>query len=489
MYAAVDLGSNSFRLHIGTCEGEGIRIVKSAREPIRLGAGLDDKGRLTEQAMLSAIQCLARFATILAAYPLQEVRVVATNTIRIASNAAAFLPLAEQAIGYPIEVISGEEEGRLIYMGVSSVLGRPSERRLVVDIGGGSTELVLGRGPEIELVESFTIGTVPHNASFFGDGRIDAAAFDAAILSARSRFEDAARTYQPLGWSAAYGSSGTIRAIGEAIGKNGTGETAFSLARLQTLKARLIRCGDISRVTLAGVRPDRAGVIAGGLAILIGVMQELGITSMMPVDAGLRMGVLSDLHLRETRRDRRDQAVRDFARRFHADEGRAARVAEIAAALHALQKPQSEACARLLRWSALLHETGMAVSHSGYHKHGAYLVENADLVGFTTRDQRTMSLLLLGQKGNLRKLGDALTNPEFARAVLALRLAILFMHAGMENASAGVALKMKGRIELEIPRAWIDDHPTLEYWLEKEMQHWKEVGVEFSLKPAARALH
>src|SRR5690606_40617164 len=195
MFAAVDLGSNSFRLHIGRHDGETMRIIKSARDPIRLGSGLDSKGNLTAAAMDSAIESLARFNSILSTYPLSAVRVVATNTMRIAKNAAAFLPRAEAAIGYPIEIISGEEEGRLIYLGVASAL--PSnERRLVLDIGGGSTELILGQGTEIEVVESFSIGTVPQTNGFFADGNIDAAAFDAAILSARSRFEDAAPQYR-----------------------------------------------------------------------------------------------------------------------------------------------------------------------------------------------------------------------------------------------------------------------------------------------------
>jgi exopolyphosphatase/guanosine-5'-triphosphate,3'-diphosphate pyrophosphatase len=220
MFAAVDVGSNSFRLHVGRHDGEAIRIIKSAREPIRLAAGLDSKGNLTEAAMQDAINALTRFKFLLQNYELDTIRVVATNTMRIAKNAAAFLPAAEKAIGAPIEIISGEEEGRLIYMGVASTLALPNERRLVLDIGGGSTELILGKGQEIERVESFGIGTVKQSVSFFQGGRIDTASFEAAILSARSHFEDAAPPYHPQFWTTAYGSSGTIRAIADAIDKN-----------------------------------------------------------------------------------------------------------------------------------------------------------------------------------------------------------------------------------------------------------------------------
>ncbi|HEY0569217.1 MAG TPA: exopolyphosphatase, partial [Xanthobacteraceae bacterium] len=224
MFAAVDLGSNSFRLHIGHYDGNSMRVIKSARDPIRLGAGLDADGNLTPQAMRIAAESLARFATVLGAYELDAVRVVATNTLRIAGNADAFLPDAENAIGYPIEIISGEEEGRLIYLGVACSLANPGERRLVLDIGGGSTELIIGKGLDILLVDSFSTGTVRQSDGFFIDGRIDAASFDAAIMSARGYFEDAASLYKAHIWDTAYGSSGTLRSISEAIAKNGLGD-------------------------------------------------------------------------------------------------------------------------------------------------------------------------------------------------------------------------------------------------------------------------
>lgn len=482
MFAAVDLGSNSFRLHIGRHDGESIRIIKSARDPVRLGAGLDSKGNLTAAAMQGALESLSRFNSILSTYPLNAVRVVATNTMRIAKNSATFLPAAEAAIGYPIEIISGEEEGRLIYMGVASSLPSLSERRLVLDIGGGSTELILGKGREIEQVESFSIGTVPQTLSFFRDGHINAATFDAAILSARSRFEDAAPVYRSERWSAAYGSSGTIRAIADAISKNGLGDGSLSLKSLDALKRRLIQFGHAAKIDLIGMKADRATSITGGLAILIAVMQELGIKVMKPIEAGLRMGVLWDLQLRATKRDRREQSVRDFMQRFHADEKRADFTAHTAGALFGLLKPANDTYAKLLNWAGLLHEIGLSVSHSGYHKHAAYMIENADLSGFTTREQRLMSYLALAQKGNLRKVGDALSDLDFAKAILALRLAVMFMHSRIDLDLNDVRLKMKGKIELELRKEWVHDHPTVAYWIEKEKECWSDVGIDFSIK-------
>lgn len=482
MFAAVDLGSNSFRMHIASHDGETIRILKSARDPIRLASGLDNRGNMTEAAMQTALECLSRFHAILNAYPLDAVRVVATNTLRIAKNAAAFLPLAEKAIGHPIEIISGEEEGRLIYMGVASTLAFSNERRLVLDIGGGSTELILGQGQEIERVESFSIGNVKQSLAFFPGGRIDAASFDAAILSARSYFEDAAPPYYPQYWSTAYGSSGTIRAIADAITKNNLGDGRLSRASLEALKQRLIQFGHTNRIELVGMKPDRAAVMVGGLAILIGVMQELNFDKMIPIEAGLRMGVLWDLQWRATKRDRREQSVRNFLQRFHADEGRAKRVADAAGLLYTQLKPTDDTYTRYLYWSGLLHETGLAVSQSGYHKHAAYLIANADLPGFTTREQRVMSTMILGQKGNLRKIEEALTDIDLAKSILALRLAVMFMHSRIEVNLDEIRLRLKSKIELEIRSGWFMHHPTVSFWMEKERECWNEVGIDFTIK-------
>jgi exopolyphosphatase / guanosine-5'-triphosphate,3'-diphosphate pyrophosphatase len=482
MFAAVDLGSNSFRLHIGEHDGTTMRIVETARDPIRLAAGLDAQGSLTEAAMQSALQCLATFRAILARYELSAVRVVATNTLRVARNAQAFLPRAEAAIGYPIEIISGEEEGRLIYMGVASQLTQPDEKRLVIDIGGGSTEIILGCGDDIRVVESFSIGTHRQSTSFFSDGRISAASFDAAIMSARSYFEDAALLYDPQHWSHAYGSSGTMRAIANVIAKNGIGDGTMSYNSLLALKTRLIECRRVDAFDLPGIKQERVIVMVGGLAVLIGIMQELGIKSLTTFNAGLRLGVLRDLQLRATKHDRRDQAVNDFLQRFRGDENRAGHVARISAKLYAQLKPNTDAFDKYLQWSSLLHEVGLSISHTGAHKHSAYIVENADMPGFTTREQRVMSTLIVGQKGNLRKIAEALSDPDFAKAVLALRLAAMFMHSKIDADVDDLQLRMKNRIEIEIKRDWLAQHPTVSYWLEKERDAWEEVGVPMSVK-------
>jgi exopolyphosphatase/guanosine-5'-triphosphate,3'-diphosphate pyrophosphatase len=484
MYAAVDLGSNSFRLHIGEPIAGQMHIVRTARDPIRLAAGLGPDGALTEEAMETAVRSLRDIGAILRQYRLDAVRVVATNTMRVATNAEALLPRLEAAIGHPIEIISGEEEGRLIYMGVSAALGRPFEQRLVIDVGGGSTEVIAGRGDEIQLVESFSIGTHLQSAACFPGGAIDAAGFEAAVNGARARFEDAADQYRAHGWQAVYGSSGTIRAVNEVIARNRLGDGTMSVDSLLALRDRLIAAGHVDAFDLPGIKRERVIVMAGGLSVLIGAMQEFGVRSMTAVNAGLRLGVLSDLELRAHRSDRRDSAVQDCMRRFGVDEQRALRTAAIARQLFDRLGAADDSLRRHLLWSCMLHEVGQAVSHTGAHKHAAYIVEHADLPGFTNREQQLMSTIVLAQKGNLRKVREALGEPDVVRAVLAIRLAAVFMHARVDGDLGALGLRMKNRIEIDTPRGWLKQHPTVAAWFEKEAAAWAEVGIAFQVGQA-----
>lgn len=482
MLAAVDLGSNSFRLHIGHFDGERMRILKTAREPVRLGAGLDRRGNLTAQAMKTALACLSRFSEILKDSPLSAVRIVGTNTLRIAKNRDTFLSQAEKALGFPIEIISGEEEGRLIYLGVASTLDSPHERRIVVDIGGGSTELVLGQGNHIEAAESFTIGTVKTAADFFPGDRITESGFSEAVLHARSLFEDNLDAFHPRLWTVAYGSSGTMRTLAELIEKNELGDGGLSLKSLRALRDYLIVCERGNKIDLLGIKPERISVVLGGLPVLLGLCEELGIRDMQPIEAGLRMGVLWDLHLRRSSRDRRHESVREFARKFGVNQTRANKVKTNTLALHEQLNASTDHYERLLGWAATLHEVGMMVSHSGFHKHGAYLVLNADLPGFTKQEQHILSILLLAQKGNLRKVDEAVALPDLAKAILALRLGILFSHSRIDIRDQAVRLRLRQRIDLDIPASLLKKHPTLSHWLNKEQAVWAEVGTVMQIK-------
>jgi exopolyphosphatase/guanosine-5'-triphosphate,3'-diphosphate pyrophosphatase len=476
MFAAVDLGSNSFRLHIGHQVDNRMRIVKTARDQVRLAAGLDSDNVLSEEAISEAVRALRGFKEILAQYRLTDVRVVATNTYRIARNVGELLRRTQEALGHPIEIISGEEEGRLIYMGVAHEVARPQERRLVIDIGGGSTELISGRGNDIEEVESFGIGTQQQSLTFFKGGNIDARSFAAAILSARARFDSAAELFRPGRWQSVYGSSGTIRAINEVIAVNGIGDGAMSLTSLKTLENVLVRCGHVDRFVLPGVKKDRVFVMLGGLSILLGAMQELQVSRVIAIDAGLRLGALCDLELRANRHDRRDDAIAAFLRRLRVDEQRAGRTAALALYLHA-QLGADRQFQRYLDWASRLHEVGHTISHSSAHKHGAYIVEHADLPGFSKNEQVVMSKLVLGQKGNLRKVKEQLDDSEFAKAQLSLRLAALMLQARIDDPAPVLKVQMKSRIDISISADLHARFPMFLTLLEKEKDCWGEVNI------------
>ena len=294
-YAAVELGSDSFRLHVGRIEGGELRLDASLSEPVRLAASFEEDGSLCEAAMRRALACLREFAQVLDAWRPQAVRVVATSALRMARNASLFLPAAETALRRPIELIAGDEAGRLVYMGVASILGG-ADARLVLDIGSASTELVFGRGPAIERIESFAVGAVRQSLSFFADGRIDAACFDAAVRSGRSRFAGSkvAGRYPPL----AYGACGTVRALAEIAVDDGIAHGRLSMDALHELRRRFIEAGHVARVRLAWAPAARAPYLAGGLALLTALMEECGIDETAPVHAGLRVGALWDLHRR-----------------------------------------------------------------------------------------------------------------------------------------------------------------------------------------------
>ncbi len=482
MLAAIDLGSNSFRLQIGEYVNGAIRVIRTAREPNRLAAGLDKNNYLTDSAIANGLEALRNIRSIMAPYSLSRVRAVATNTLRVALNAPDFLVQAEEALGYPIEVISGEEEGRLIYLGVDNLLSRPQERRLVIDIGGGSTEFIRGKGEDVERVESFSVGTVGQSLTFFPGGAITANHFDAAILSARSHFEDVKTHYNKRHWQAAYCSSGTMRAIAEIIADNGIGDGRLTAKNLDLLRQQMIKTGKISKLNLSGLRPERAASVVGGLSIMIALMQGLKMPVMVPVESGLRMGIMWDLGMQSTEQDRRGQSVLRFMQRYKADRRRAARVADCASALYEKMMPDSDVWQKSLYWSALMHEVGMFVSPTNYHKHGAYLVENADLAGFTAREQKQMGRLVLAQKGNLRKLNGILDNADAVKAVLAIRLAVMFMHSRVQVDVDVVEFRMKKRIEVTLPGKWLKQHQTLSYWLGRERSWWADVGVSLEVR-------
>jgi exopolyphosphatase / guanosine-5'-triphosphate,3'-diphosphate pyrophosphatase len=481
--AVVDLGSNSFRLEIGRVEGDQIFRLDTWRETIRFGAGMDEKGNLTRAARQSALACLARFRERLSGLHPSAVRAVATNTFRVARNAATFLPQAEAALGFPIDIIGGLEEARLIYLGVARVLPASTEPRLVIDIGGGSTEFIIGREMTPERLESLKLGCVSMSQRFFGNGELSADAFRAAETHARAEVEAIAREFGPEHWHEAFASSGTALALAAILEENGLSAGGITPEGLARLRKRMIGAGRIHRLQLAGIKPERAPVLAGGFAIMAAAIAELRVARINPVGGALRLGVLYDLLGRTVKSDSRTVTVARLSERWHIDGAHARRVARMAKSLYLMAAADPDpAAAQRVEWAGLLHEIGYTVSHIGFHKHGAYILENADMPGFSAQEQRQLALLVLGCRGGLSKMAELVADDDLAAQVLALRLAVLFHHARREIETPRVRVAVGRSIRFGIAKRWLKAHPLTTHLLGVEREEWN--GVKRPWRPA-----
>ncbi len=373
--AAVDLGSNSFHLQIARVLDDQVYMLDSLREPVRLGGGLTRDRRIDRRTRARAMAAIERFAERLHGFPRGKVRVVGTSALRTAKNAHAFIAQAEKILGFPVEVIFGREEARLIYLGVAHELAASEERRLVVDIGGGSTECIVGRGLEPQLMESLAMGCVSYSLRYFPEGRLDKPRFKRAELAAANELQRIVDAYRTAGWTHAVASSGTARALASLLRESGLLEHGITASALRALRDKFIDAGRISRLKLPGLREDRRPIIAGGLAIMTAVLAEFGIEQLDVSDAALRQGVMYDLLGRVRHRDMREATVRQFMRRYQVDGAQAERVGALAQKILAGIDPKApEVVAALLRWAACLHEIGISIAHAGYHKHSAYIV-------------------------------------------------------------------------------------------------------------------
>jgi exopolyphosphatase/guanosine-5'-triphosphate,3'-diphosphate pyrophosphatase len=483
LLAAVDIGSNSFRLEIGQLAHGRYRRIDYLKETVRLGGGLDANGLLTEAAAQRGLDCLARFASRLAGFKPGQVRAVATQTLREARNRDAFLLRAQEVLGFPIEVISGREEARLIYHGVAHL--QPSEaRRLVIDIGGRSTEMIVGHGRVPLAAESFQVGSVSLSQRFFGDGRLTESAFRAAQVAAGAELEEALGTFGRAQWREALGSSGTVSAVSQLLAASDVTDGRITPAGLRWCIARCIDAGHVDRLKLPALRDDRRAVLAGGLSILYTLATHFGIDALQPAKGALRQGVIVDLHERTLARQRargrdmRDVSVDELQRRFRVDTAQAARVRSVALALYDGVATGADAENRLeLGWACALHEIGMMVSHHDHHRHSAYLLAHVDAPGFSQSQQRRVGELVLGQRGGLRKIEASFVSDTFNWQVLCLRLAVIKCHARGRIDPDALRLSRDGsRATLAFTRDWADTHPRTLYLLEEEAAAWNRGG-------------
>jgi len=484
LLAAVDLGSNSFRLQIARVENDQLYMLDGLREAVRLAAGLGEDKLLDRDAQQRGLSCLEKFGERLRDLPHNAVRAVATNTLRVAKNAPEFLQQAEAALGFPIEVIAGREEARLIYLGVAQGLAHGDERRLVMDIGGGSTEFIIGQDLQPKQLESLYMGCVSYTAQFFQDGKITKSNLKQAELAARNELQSIVTEYTPEHWDVALGSSGTARVINDVLEQNGFSASGITRDGLETLRVQLLKAGDVSKLELAGLKPDRVPVLAGGFAIMYAVFCELKIEQMRPALGALREGVLYDLLGRFSHNDMREATVQQFMRRYHVDHPQAARVSKLACQLarQFLDGMFDDEAEQHLRWAAQLHEIGITVAHSGYHKHTAYILANADMPGFSRKSQQQLSLLALAHRGSLEKLCGQLGEMRDQALVMAFRLAVLFYRNRSEVELPGIQVQFSGtKFRLTLAQDWLAQNPLSETALGDEAKRWKPLGVSVQI--------
>jgi len=482
--AAVDLGSNSFRLEVARVAGDQLYPLDSLKETVRLAGGLGDDKRLDDAAQARALACLQRFGERLRGLSPEAVRCIGTSTLRIAKNADAFIRKAEAALGHPIEIVAGREEARLIYLGVAHSLPASPDRRLVVDIGGGSTEFIIGHGLKPHERESLHMGCVNFSRRFFANGVIDKSALKAAETAARAEVERIAREFSKNNWQQAIGSSGTARALREILEQNGLAERGITADGLARLRSLMVKAGQIDALELAGLRGDRRPVIAGGFAIMSGLFSELGIEQMDVAETAMREGILYDLLGRFHKQDMREVTVDEFMRRYHIDTRQAGRVKRVALDFLAACGGGTENDERFLDWAARLHEIGLSVSHAGHHRHAGYILENADMPGFSRTEQARLALLARAQRGALTKLpafsGGAVPDND-RLLVWLLRQAVILCRNRADPHLPNVKVEAGGkRIRLSLPEGWLEQRPLTQRALEEEAAHWHAVGLKYA---------
>jgi exopolyphosphatase/guanosine-5'-triphosphate,3'-diphosphate pyrophosphatase len=484
--AAVDLGSNSFHLVVARYSGGQLIVIDRMREMVRLAAGIGEDGRLDRDVAARALACLARFGQRLSDVHADGVRVVGTSALRVARRTQSFLERAREALGHPIEVVSGREEARLIYSGVAHTLPDEPGRRLVVDIGGGSTELIIGQGLEPLQLESVKLGCVSKSSRYFGDGRLTAKRFQRARLSARQELESIQQTYRRLGWDSAAGSSGTVRAVFEAQRELDPKASMITLEGVEAVIGQLVRDGHVSAIQLESITDERRAVFPGGIAILAEVLGQLDVGPMRVAEGAMREGLLYDMLGRYTHEDARERTVRSMQQRYHVDLAQAARVEATAVGFLAmvrdawsLHDPLAELS---LRWAARLHEIGLDVAHSGYHRHGAYLLENADMPGFAREEQQVLARIVGAHRRKLELAPlEELVRPWDMQAlylVLLLRLAVLLHRSRSEAPLPEITLAAKPRtLEMRFRLRSFRDQPLTAADLNDEIDFLRVQGL------------
>jgi exopolyphosphatase/guanosine-5'-triphosphate,3'-diphosphate pyrophosphatase len=489
LIAAVDMGSNSYHMVVARVEHGEPRVIDRLRDTVRMAAGLRADGTLDAEHRARALNCLARFGQRIAGLPSARVRAVATNTVRRLASPQAFLTAAETALGHPVEIVSGREEGRLIFLGASHDLPASREKRLVIDVGGGSTEFIIGRGLAPLHTESVQAGCIASTMRFFPGGKLNRKRWQRANGELGVLLQQFAEDYREASWVDAYGSSGTAKAIGAVVQAMKFSDDGITPASLASLRDALLDQGQISAIKLPGLSDDRAPVIAGGVVIFEAAFEALGIERMRVCESSMREGLLWDLLGRAGGTDPRTASIDALAARYGVDRAQARRVESTALMLfdQVAKSWKLDGEAReWLSWVSRVHEIGLAIAHSQHHHHGAYILRHADLAGFSRQEQQLLAAVVEAHRRKPEKtLFSALPQRyrSLARQITALlRLAVLFRRARRPESMPQMRLAATSqRLRLALPTAWLEQHPLTEADLEQERSPMAELGLALDL--------
>jgi exopolyphosphatase/guanosine-5'-triphosphate,3'-diphosphate pyrophosphatase len=487
--AGVDLGSNSFHMLVARHALGQLTILDRLNEMVRFANALDERGRIIEENAQAALACLQRFGQRLRDMHADSVRAVGTNTFRRAKNAQAFITRAQSTLGHPIEIISGREEARLIYLGVAHTTPMEPGRRLVVDVGGGSTELIVGESLEAQQLVSLYMGCVGMSEEYFPGGRLSPKRLRRACLAARMELQPVAASLRRLGWQDAFGTSGTIQTTAALLRELGFCADGIALPALAALAERLVAREHVSELRFESLSAQRAPVYMGGLAILLSVFEALGLERMRVSDGALREGLLYDMLGRLTDEDARVRTVRGMQQRYHVDVEQAERtealVLELLAQAADAWDLRQPLVAESLTWAARLHELGLAIAHAQYHKHGSYLLENADMAGFSRQEQTLVARLVRAHRRKI--MPETFANLPAPWPVLLPRAAVLLRLAVLLNRSRTPTQVPELRLELgahelmlRFAPGWLEQHPLTRADLEREAEYLAAIDVRLA---------
>jgi len=476
--AAIDLGSNSFHMIVCKLEKGKLRTIDRLKEMVRLASGLDDERNLNTETQKKALECLQRFGQRIENFPPGSVRIVGTNTLRTAKNSQEFIAKAEKALGHPIDIIAGIEEARLIYQGVANSLGSDANSRFVMDIGGGSTEYIIGVDDLAHTKESLHMGCVTVSNKFFPEGVISKKAFKKAVLFAQQKLDPFQRVYNSRRWDEAIGASGSLRSIHKVLIATKWSQFGITKEGLEKLVDHITQHNHIDELQLPDLSEERLPVFLGGVAIVYATFQKLDIEQMTVSDGALREGLVHDLLGRIYNHDIRSKTVEIIADHYHTEKEHSDRIKQTAhTILHQLDSnlftENTKNITQFIDWAISLHGIGRDIAHSQYHKHSAYIIDNGDLAGFSRQDQHLLAALVQTHRkkfsrSRFKKL-PAPWNHDAPILTIILRLAIL-MHRNRhthDTPKFSISIQLAS-IKIEFADNWLSSAPLTQTDLQIE---------------------